>query len=113
LNIVASADTNGLRGWDRTNFSTASNLWAYSAGGNMQGLASKSTTTWFLGGRHSAAQFIKSHFEIANTAQLTYIADNWYNHGSTWYLNTVYIMQASNGGTSFRTFLDTSITLIE
>jgi hypothetical protein len=47
---VATATINGLRGWDRTDLSTAPNIWSYSSGGDMRGLASKSTTTWFLGG---------------------------------------------------------------
>jgi hypothetical protein len=55
LNIVVTGTTNGLRGWDRTNLSTAVLLWNYSAGGNMRGLASKSTTTWFLAGRNTVA----------------------------------------------------------
>jgi hypothetical protein len=55
MNIVAAANTEGLRGWDRTNLSTAPLLWNYSAGGDIRGLASKSTTTWFLGGRDTAA----------------------------------------------------------
>ena len=50
MNIVATSATS-LRGWDRTTFNTASNIWNYTAGSFMIGLASKSTTTWFLGGR--------------------------------------------------------------
>jgi hypothetical protein len=95
LNIVAVGATNGLRAWDRTNLSTAVLLWDYSAGGDMRGLASKSTTTWFLAGRYSVAEFIKFHFEVANTAQLTYTASSNNNSGLTWYINTAYIMQAS------------------
>jgi hypothetical protein len=45
------SNNNGIRGWDRTNLSTAVLLWDYTAAGNIVGLASKSTTTWFLGGR--------------------------------------------------------------
>jgi hypothetical protein len=55
LHIIGSAYTNGVRGWDRSNFNTSSDLWNYSAGGGMYGLASKSTTTWFLGGCKDAA----------------------------------------------------------
>jgi hypothetical protein len=57
----------------------------------MRGLASKSTTTWFLGGR-SASRFIKFHFEVANAVQLTYTTSNVSNRGFTWYINTAYIM---------------------
>jgi hypothetical protein len=38
----------------------------------MRGLASKSTTTWFLAGRDGATEFIRFHFEAANTVQLTF-----------------------------------------
>jgi hypothetical protein len=55
LNILVAGDSNGLRGWDRTDFNTAALLWNYSAGGEIRGLASKSTTTWFLAGRDDAA----------------------------------------------------------
>jgi hypothetical protein len=91
LNIVAVGDTDGLRGWDRTNLSTAVLLWNYTAGGDIVGLASKSTTTWFLGGRHLVAEFIKFHFEVANAVQLTYTASSTSNHGLIWYINTAYI----------------------
>jgi hypothetical protein len=74
LNIVAVGDNEGLRGWARTNLSIASNIWAYTVGGNMFGLASKSTTTWFLASCRNIPEFIKFHFEVANTAQLTYTA---------------------------------------
>jgi hypothetical protein len=55
LNIAAVAYNDGLRGWDRTNLNTAVLFWSYTVGGHMSGLASKSTTTWFLGGRDSVA----------------------------------------------------------
>jgi hypothetical protein len=55
LNIVVTGETQGIRAWDRTNLSTAVLLWNYSAGGVMVGLASKSTTTWFLGGNNTLA----------------------------------------------------------
>jgi hypothetical protein len=58
----------------------------------MKALASKSTTTWFLGGRRDVAEFIKFHFESANTVQLTYTASNIINDALTWYINTAYIM---------------------
>jgi hypothetical protein len=91
LNIIL-VSANGLRAWDRTNLSTAVLLWDYTAGGDIRGVASKSTTTWFLGGRFSVAEFIKFHFEAANTAQLTYTAVTTNNFGLTWYINTAYIM---------------------
>jgi hypothetical protein len=90
LNIIASGDT-ALKGWDRTNLSTAPLLWNYT-GGVIMGLASKSTTTWFLGGRSNTFNFIKFHFELANTVQLTYTVSNTNNHGLTWYINTAYII---------------------
>jgi hypothetical protein len=92
LNIVVAAFTNGVRGWDRTNLSTAPLLWNYTAGGDMRGLASKPTTTWFLGGRSSMAQFYKFHFEVADNAQLTYATSDVFNMGFTWYMNSAYIM---------------------
>jgi hypothetical protein len=58
----------------------------------MLGLASKSTTTWFLAGRASATEFIKFHFEVVDTAQLTYTANTTINFALTWYINTAYIM---------------------
>jgi hypothetical protein len=64
----------------------------------MQGLASKSTTTWFLGGC-SAVEFIKFHFEVVDTVQLTYTTSSTVNYGLNWYINTAYIMTASDGGT--------------
>jgi hypothetical protein len=54
LNIVVVGQTNGVRGWDRTNLNTAVLLWNYSAVAHMVGSASKSTTTWFLGGSSGA-----------------------------------------------------------
>jgi hypothetical protein len=51
MNIISGADPEGLRGWDRTSLSTAPLLWDYFAGSTVVGLTSKSTTTWFLGGR--------------------------------------------------------------
>ena len=54
MNIVAAGNGDGLRAWDRANLSTATLLWNYPTGGNMSGLASKSTTTWFLGGLNAA-----------------------------------------------------------
>jgi hypothetical protein len=57
----------------------------------MRGLASKSTTTWFLSGLDDA-MFYRHHFEVANTIQLTYTASNIFNYGLTWYINTAYIM---------------------
>jgi hypothetical protein len=60
----------------------------------MGGLASKSTTTWFLAGRLSAAEFIRFQFEVVDTVQLTYTAVSSVNEGLTWYINTVYIMSA-------------------
>jgi hypothetical protein len=98
LNIIVAGDE-GLKGWGRTNLNTAVLLWNYTVGGLMRGLASKSTTTWFLGGRRDAPQFIKFHFEVVDTVQLTYTASNTWNLGLTWYINSVYIMQASSSGT--------------
>ena len=69
-------------------------------------------TTWFLGGRQ-IAQFIKFHFEVVDTAQLTYTASNTGNNALSWYVNTAYIMQASNDASVCQTFLDTSGTAIE
>ena len=79
----------------------------------MRGLASKSTTTWFLAGRDGATEFIRFHFEIVNTIQLTFSSVDQYNHAFTWYINTAYIMAAPSGGSVCRTFLDTSATTIE
>jgi hypothetical protein len=55
----------------------------------MRALASKSTTTWFLAGRGTIAEFIKFHFETVNTVQLTYTSSGINVHGLTWYINTV------------------------
>jgi hypothetical protein len=63
----------------------------------MMGLASKSTTTWFLGGR-STFNFIKFHFESVGIVQLAYTASNNANFGLSWYINTAYVMQASFSG---------------
>jgi hypothetical protein len=52
LNIVATGNQ-GLRGWDRTNLSTAVLLWVQS--GVIKGLASKSKTTWFVAGSDALA----------------------------------------------------------
>jgi hypothetical protein len=95
LKIVAVGYVNGLRGWDRTNLNTAASLWSYTASGDISGLASKSTTNWFLGGRQDAAEFIKFHFEVVDIVQLTYTTSNTDNRGLTWYINTAYIMQSS------------------
>jgi hypothetical protein len=62
----------------------------------MTGLASKSTTTWFLATLGNAAYFIKFHFEVVNIAQLTYTTSSNNNAALTWYINTAYIIQASN-----------------
>jgi hypothetical protein len=59
----------------------------------MSGLASKSTTTWFLAGR-DPVEFIKFHFEAANTVKLTYTVSATTNHGLAWSINTAYIMAA-------------------
>jgi hypothetical protein len=76
LNIVGGANTDGIRGWDRTNLSTAPNIWSYSANGDIRSLASKSTSTWFIGGRGSAGtQVYRFHFEVVNTLQLSYTAN--------------------------------------
>jgi hypothetical protein len=64
----------------------------------MIGLASKSTTTWFLGGRDLGASFFKFHFEVANTVQLTYTSSSNNNYGFNWFINTAYIMSASRDG---------------
>jgi hypothetical protein len=65
----------------------------------MIGLASKSTTTWFLGGRDgTVAEFIKFHFETANAPQLTYTANGNSCRGLAWYISTAYIVSASNAG---------------
>jgi hypothetical protein len=48
--FIISASLNSVRGWDRTNLSTAPNLWNYSAVNTIRGLASKPGTTWFLAG---------------------------------------------------------------
>jgi hypothetical protein len=99
LNIVTASNTaSGVRGRDRSNLSTATLLWSYTAAGSMIGLASKSTTTWFLGGRSSIAQFYKFHFEVANTVQLTYTSSGNDNSGLAWYINTAYIISASGAG---------------
>jgi hypothetical protein len=63
----------------------------------MKGLASKSTTTRFLGGRENASEFIKFHFEVVDTVQLTYTACEWRNNALGWYINTAYIMSAPDG----------------
>jgi hypothetical protein len=79
----------------------------------MRGLASKSTTTWFLGGRDVVAEFYKFHFEVVGAVQLTYTMIGLYIHGLSWYINTSYIISAASGGNVCRTFLDTSTTVIE
>jgi hypothetical protein len=56
----------------------------------MCGLASKSTTNWFLAGRQDVAEFIRFQFDVINTAQLTYAVNTW-NLGLTWFINTAYI----------------------
>jgi hypothetical protein len=61
----------------------------------MYALASKSTTTWFLGSRNAAVEFYKFHFEVVDTVQLTYIPIGTVNRALTWYINTAYIMTAS------------------
>jgi hypothetical protein len=58
----------------------------------MCGLASKSTTTWFLGGRLSVAEFYLCYFQTVNAVQLTYIASDIYNQALTWFINTAYII---------------------
>jgi hypothetical protein len=65
LNVVAIA-TSGIRGWDRSAFNTAPNLWDHSVSGIIIGLASKSTTTWFLAGAN-AAFFYLCYFETVNS----------------------------------------------
>jgi hypothetical protein len=68
---IAAVGNEGLRAWDRTDLSNAPLIWNYT-GGDMRGVASKSTTTWFLGGRDTATEFYKFHFEVINAVQLTY-----------------------------------------
>ena len=97
LHIIAAGGSD-MRGWDRTNLSTAPDLWLYNAGGTKRALGSKSTTTWFLVGIDGAATFYKFHFETANTIQLTYASTNLYNHALTWFINTFYIIQIPKGG---------------
>jgi hypothetical protein len=48
-----------------------------------------------------------------NTVQLTYAAGNLQNIGLAWYVNTAYILQATNQGSTFQTFADTSVVLVE
>jgi hypothetical protein len=79
----------------------------------MGGLASKSTTTWFLAGRDLTAQFIKFHFEIVNTIQLAYISAGLYNSALTWLINTAYITSTPGNTIIFQTFIDTLATEIE
>jgi hypothetical protein len=64
----------GMVGLDRSNLSTVPFVWNYAPSG-MRGLASKSRTTWFLGGS-SALNFYKFHFELTGTTQLTYSTDS-------------------------------------
>jgi hypothetical protein len=79
----------------------------------MHGLASKSTTTWFLAGRDTVAEFYLCHFQTVNLLQITYTTSGTSNNALTWFINTVYIMQASGTSADYRTFADTSSSLIE
>jgi hypothetical protein len=98
LHIIGTGNFDGVRGWDRTNINTNPGLWHYSAGYHMAGLASKSTTTWFLGGRLTVAEFIRFHFETPDTAQLTYVANSNENRAVNWFINTAFITSAPEIG---------------